>query len=204
MQIAIIGAGSVGQALATSLLRAGHQVVLSAADPAHAQAAAQAVGASAAPDVATAARDADIIILAVPYAAAGESVAAQLAPVVSGKIVIDATNPLRADYSGLATADSSGAERFADWLPGAKVVKAFNTVFASTQARPSADIPGFLAGDDAEAKQQVSELIASMGFTPLDVGALSAARYLEGMAFLNISLNASNGWDWTSAWKLER
>ena len=62
----------------------------------------------------------------------------------------------------------------------------------------------FVAADDDKAKQQVISLVDSMGFTPLDVGPLSSARFLEGMAFINIGLNAQNGWSWTSAWKLER
>jgi predicted dinucleotide-binding enzyme len=86
-------------------------------------------------------------------------------------------------------------------------VKAFNTIFASKQADPTADgvtIDGYVAGDDADAKRQVLELVESIGLNPLDVGPLTSARYLEGMAYLNIGLNAANGWPWTSAWHLER
>jgi predicted dinucleotide-binding enzyme len=61
-----------------------------------------------------------------------------------------------------------------------------------------------VAGDDGKAKQKVISLVDSMGFTPLDVGPLRAARFLEGMAYINIGLNAGNGWNWTSAWKLDR
>jgi predicted dinucleotide-binding enzyme len=61
-----------------------------------------------------------------------------------------------------------------------------------------------VAGDDDKAKQRVISLVQSIGFAPVDVGPLSAARHLEGMAFINIGLNAQNGWSWTSAWKLER
>ena len=61
---------------------------------------------------------------------------------------------------------------------------------------------GFLAGNDAGAKQKVSELLSGIGYRPIDAGALSAARALEQLAFLNISLNAANGWSWQSAWKL--
>ncbi len=83
-------------------------------------------------------------------------------------------------------------------------MKAFNTVFAANQANPTREIDGYVAGDDANAKTTVISLVESIGMQPLDVGPLSAARALEGMAYLNIGLNAANGWSWTSAWKLER
>jgi predicted dinucleotide-binding enzyme len=84
------------------------------------------------------------------------------------------------------------------------VVKAFNTVFAAGLSQPSADVDGFVATDDDEAKRTVLALVDSIGFRPFDVGSLQASRYLEGMAFLNISLNIANGWGWVSTWKLER
>jgi len=204
MNIAIIGAGNVGTALATSMTSAGHRVVISATDPEHARAAAERSGATAAPDNATAARDADVVVLAVPFVAAGEAVAADIAPVVAGKIVIDATNPLATDYHSLATDDISGAETFQQQLPEAKVVKAFNSLFASRLAQPDSSVDAFIAGDDESATATVASLVDSLGFHPVYVGPLSFARYLEGMAFLNITLNAANGWSWVSAWKLEQ
>jgi 8-hydroxy-5-deazaflavin:NADPH oxidoreductase len=204
MKVAIIGAGNVGKALATAITRAGHEVTISASTPEHAQRAADAVGAQAAPSNAAATRDAEVVILAVPYVGAGEKVAHDIRESVAGKTVIDVTNPLKPDYSGLATENGSAAEEFQRQLPEASVVKAFNTIFASNQANPSRDIDGFVAGDDAKAKQRVISLIESIGFSPVDVGPLSAARHLEGMAYINIGLNAANGWDWTSAWRLRR
>ena len=204
MKVAIIGAGNVGKALATSITRAGHDVTLSAKNPDSAAVAAREIGASAAESNTAAATDADLVILAVPFVGAADEVAAEIRHHVAGKTVIDVTNPLKPDYSGLATDDSSAAEEFQKLLPEASVIKAFNTIFASTPAQPTRDIDGFVAGDDDKAKQQVISLVDSMGFTPLDVGPLRAARFLEGMAYINIGLNAGNGWDWTSAWKLER
>jgi NADPH-dependent F420 reductase len=207
MKVAIIGAGNVGKALGTSLGRAGYDVTLAASSPDSAKAAAQEVGATAASSTAEAAKDADVVILAVPYATAGAEVARELHPVVADTVVIDATNPIKPDYSGLATNGSSAAEEFQRLLPEAKVVKAFNTVFASNQANAESShepIDGFIAGDDSEAKAKATELVAAIGLRPLDVGPLSAARYLEGMAWLNIGLNAANGWSWTSAWRLHR
>jgi 8-hydroxy-5-deazaflavin:NADPH oxidoreductase len=204
MKVAIIGAGNVGKALATSITRAGHEVTLSASTPESAREAADAVGAQAAPSNSDATRDAELVILAVPFVGAGEEVANEIRESVAGKTVIDVTNPMKPDFSGSAVEGSSAAEEFQKQLPEASVVKAFNTIFASHQANPSRDIDGFVAGDDEKAKQRVISLVESIGFSPVDVGPLSAARHLEGMAFINIGLNAANGWSWTSAWKLER
>ena len=204
MKVAIIGAGNVGKALATSITRAGHEVTLSASSPESARDAAAEVGAQAAATNTDAVRDAEVVILAVPFVGAGADVAAELRDAVDGKTIIDVTNPLKADYSGLATEGISAAEEFQKLLPAARVVKAFNTIFASNQASPSTDIDGFVAGDDDKAKQRVISLVESIGFSPVDVGPLRAARHLEGMAWINIGLNAANGWDWSSAWRLER
>jgi hypothetical protein len=204
MKVAIIGAGNVGKALATSITRAGHDVTISASNPDSARAAAAEVGATAADNNLAAIADASVVVLAIPFVGAGEDVAHEIRDAVAGKTVIDVTNPLTPDFTGLATNGSSAAEAFQALLPEARVIKAFNTIFASNQASPTADIDGFVAGDDADAKREVISLVEAMGFTPLDVGPLTSARYLEGMAFVNIGLNAANGWSWSSAWKLER
>jgi NADPH-dependent F420 reductase len=203
MKVAIIGAGNVGKALATSITRAGHDVTLTGKNRERAAETAREIGASTADGNAAAVADADLVILAVPFVGAADEVTDDIRDGVAGKTVIDVTNPLKPDYSGLAT-DTSAAEEFQKLLPGASVIKAFNTIFAANQAAPTRDIDGFVAGDDDKAKQTVISLVESMGFTPLDVGPLRAARFLEGMAYINIGLNAQNGWGWTSAWKLER
>jgi predicted dinucleotide-binding enzyme len=205
MKVAIIGAGNVGKALGASMTRAGHEVTMSASTPESAKAAAKEIGAGSADNAASAVTDANVIILAIPYTA-GESVAAEIAGQTAGRTVIDVSNPIKPDFSGLAT-DTSAAEELQRHLPDAHVVKAFNTVFASNQAGPAASgapIDGYVAGDDGDAKRQVMSLVESIGMRPLDVGPLSSARYLEGMAYVNIGLNAQNGWSWTSAWHLER
>ena len=204
MKVAIIGAGNVGKALAASITRAGHDVTISASSPDTTRAAAAEVGVAAAASNASAAADASVVILAIPYVGAGQQVADEIRDQVAGKTIIDVTNPIRLDFSGLATNDSSAAEEFQRLLPTANVVKAFNTIFAANQANPTRDMDGYVAGDDADAKQTVISLVESIGMRALDVGPLSSARALEGMAFLNIGLNAQNGWSWTSSWKLER
>jgi NADPH-dependent F420 reductase len=204
MKVAIIGAGNVGKALATSITRAGHDVTISASTPESAQQAASSVGAQAAATNTAAVADAEVVILAVPYATAGSAVAAEIRDAVAGKTIVDVTNPLKPDYSGLATEGMSAAEELQQQLPEASVVKAFNTIFATNQANPSPEIDGYVAGDDDKAKQRVISLVESIGLAPVDVGPLSSARHLEGMAFINIGLNAANGWSWTSAWRLRR
>lgn len=203
MKVSIIGAGNVGKALGSSLTRAGHEVTFSASTPDSAAAAAAEVGAQSAQDNVEAVRDAEVVVLAVPFVGAASQVAREIAGVAHDAVVIDATNPIKPDYSGLATDEISAAEELQRLLPNASVVKAFNTIFAANQADPRPEIDGYLAGDDAKAKQTVISLIESMGFTPVDVGPLAQARYLEGMAWVNIGLNAANGWSWSSAWKLE-
>jgi hypothetical protein len=205
MKIAIIGAGNVGRALATSMTRAGHEVVISARDPEHAGAAATATGSQVAPSSAEAAAQADVIILAIPFVSAPD-VAEEIRVAVVGKPVVDVTNRMSFGPDGAETdTTSSNAEELATLLPGAYVVKAFNTLFASNQSDPTTEgvrLDGYVAGDDAAAKARVLELVGSIGLNPVDVGPLSRARQLEGLAFLNITLNMSRGGSWQSGWKL--
>ena len=201
MDVAIIGTGNVGRALATSLTRAGHTVTLAARDEAKTRSIADAVGARAAQAPRQAVENSDVTILAVPYGAAGE-VAREIAPAARGKVVIDASNPLKPDLSGLATEGGpSVTEQLQPSLPGAHLVKAFNTLFASIQADPAAHgtVDAFFAADDAQARETVAELLDSIDLRPIDVGPLTNARYLEGLAFLNIKLQVQHGGNWDSA-----
>ena len=202
MKIAVIGAGNVGKAIARAGVGTGHEVTVTATDPGRAAAVAAEAGATAAGSVTEAAAGADVIVVAVP-ASAVEAVARELAG--TSAVVVDVTNPLNADASGLTVTERSGAELLQEQLPTARVVKAFNTVFAANQAAPELDgtpLDGLYAGDDAEAKSRIGEWLAAIGYRPIDAGGLAAARALEHMAFLNISLNARNGWSWRTGWKL--
>jgi len=204
MRVAIIGAGNVGKALGTAATAAGHSVVIAASDPAHAAAAAESAGAIAAASNVDAVEGADLVVLAVPGSAVS-AVAAEIADAVGTGIVVDATNPLNATYTDLDIVGVSGAADLQALLTAAKVVKAFNTVFASRHAAPTENgeaLDLYIAGDDATAKAAVAELGASILFRPLDVGGLRMARSLEELAFLNITLNAGNGWVWQTAWRL--
>ena len=204
MRIAVLGAGNVGGALSKAGVAAGHQMVVSALHPEHAQQAASAAGGLAAPSNSEAVDRADIVILAVPHTAVA-GIADELSDALTGKVVIDSTNPLNDTYSDLVTTGVSAAEELQQRLPGARVVKAFNSILAGRHGNPvERDLPldAFIAGDDAAAKDRVGELATSLGFRAIDVGGLRMARALEEMAFLNISLNASHGWAWQTGWKL--
>ncbi len=204
MRIAIIGAGNVGGGLAGAATTAGHDVVLSANNPASAQKTAATVGAAAAGSNLKAVEGVDLVVFAVPGGAVA-GIAAELAEALAGKIVVDATNPLNETYTGLTTAGVSAAELLQQQLPGATVVKSLNTVFASRYASPTEDgqpLDALVAGDDADAKATVAQLVDSIGFRSVDAGGLRMARALEEIAFLNISLNAGNGWTWQSAFQL--
>jgi 8-hydroxy-5-deazaflavin:NADPH oxidoreductase len=205
MNVAIIGAGNVGRALATSFIRAGHSVTITSRDPENAGNVAAATGATVAGSNADAAAAGDIVVLATPFSSA-EAIAAEIADAVADKVVIDPTNRMSFGADGPdIDGSTSNAEELAALLPGAKVVKAFNSLFATNQSDPGADgvqLDGFVAGDDADAKATVLDLIASIGLNPVDVGPLNRARQLEGLAFLNITLNIANGGSWQSGWKL--
>ena len=205
MDIAIIGAGNVGRALATSFARAGHSVIIASRDPEDAGAVASATRARVATSNAEAAAAAGVVVLAIPFAGA-EIVAAEIREGVAGKVVVDVTNRMGFGATGpTIDAGESNAERLAAWLPEAHVVKAFNTLFASHQADPIADgvqLDGFVAADDAGAKATILELVRSMGLNPVDVGPLGRAQQLEQLAFLNIALNITGNGAWQSGWKL--
>jgi len=204
MNIAIIGAGNVGRALATSAMRSGHSVTVSSSNGATAAKLAEETGAKAAASNRAAAEGAELVVLAVPYTAMVD-VLDDVGPALAGKIVVDATNPLKADYSGLAVEGTSGAEEIQARLSQSRVIKAFNTQFAARQTDPriaGLSIDGFVAGDDEAAKAVVLDLVKGMGFNPIDAGQLAMSRALEAMAFLNISLQIRNNWSWQAGWKL--
>jgi 8-hydroxy-5-deazaflavin:NADPH oxidoreductase len=205
MKVAIIGAGNVGTALATSIARAGHDVIITSHDPEDAASVAATSGARVARSSADAAAEAEVIIPAVSFQDVA-AVASEIAAPAAGKPVVDVTNRIGfgADGPEIDTT-SSNAEALATLLPKSSIVKAFNTLFASKQVDPVTDgvqLDGFVAGDDASAKAKVLELVRSIGLRPIDVGPLVRARQLEALAFLNMALNIVNQGSWQSGWKL--
>lgn len=195
MNVTIIGTGNMGSALAKQLSSAGHDVRVTGRDAAKAAALARQHRGVEAVDISRAS-EADIIIVATPYESAVAALAA--AGDVKGKIIVDVTNPLTADYMGLTVGHStSAAEEIARAVPGALVVKAFNTVFAQVLGEGAdlagSKVPVFVASDDARAKETVAALARSIGFDVIDAGGLKNARYLEPVAGLNIYLGYGAG-----------
>lgn len=197
MKVTIIGAGNMGSAFVKQLVRAGHEVSVTARDSAKAAQVAAAHPGAKAVAVAGAANGADAVVLATGY---GDAAAAlQAVGDLQGKVVIDITNPLTADYMGLTLGhSSSAAEEIARAVPGAEVVKGFNTVFAQVLG-DGADfgagrkVTVFVASDSARARQTATALAQSMGFEVVDAGGLKNARYLEPLAGLNIYLGYGAG-----------
>jgi 8-hydroxy-5-deazaflavin:NADPH oxidoreductase len=195
MKVTILGYGSVGQKLARLFSDGGHEVFIGMPRPATAAAMSNWYG-----TFEEAVDKGEVIVLALPFAACQE-VLPRLAQALGGKIVVDSTNPVNADWSPLLLGqENSAAEEISRLLPNARVVKAFNTIFADVmqparQERGNLRITAFVSSDDADARQKVCQLAKDSGFAPVDVGALRAARHLEAMAHLNIhiALNQNGG-----------
>jgi len=204
MRLAIIGAGKVGGTLGRLFESQGHDVRFGVRDPND-----QAAGGlprSRSGSVADAASFGDVIVLAIPWGAVRDALAAT-GP-LAGKTVIDCINPLLPDLSGLALGTTtSAAEEIAKLIPQAKVVKCFNTLGQANFAHPmfgDQRASMFFAGDDAGAKLIVAELGNQLGFDMVDAGPLSQSRWLEAMAILWITMAYKYGGSQRSAFKLLR
>ena len=205
MNILILGAGNMGSALASRFANAGHRVRIAARTPGKAESVAAATGAQAYAAGQLLADD-EVVVLATGHADAVPALQA-LGP-LDGKVVIDITNPLAADYMGLTLGhDTSAAEEIAKAFPTIELVKAFNTLFAQVLAQGPAFAGGqiataFYAGDSERARQTARSLIESIGFVAQDAGPLKNARYLEPLAGLNIwfGYGAGLGTDIAPAW----
>jgi predicted dinucleotide-binding enzyme len=206
MRVAIIGIGNVGGSIARGLCGKGHQTILGTRDPGSAEALALAAQTDATlAQPAEAARQADIVILALPWGAAEAAVRAL--GDMTGKIVIDCMNPLGMVDGALGLTvghTTSGGEIVQDWMPGAHVVKTLNQVGAEIMA-DNAALPHrpvmFMAGNDADAKARVAELLTALGFAALDAGDLTKARILEpfAMVWINQALMRGKGRTWAFA-----
>jgi NADPH-dependent F420 reductase len=211
--IAIIGAsGNMGTAISKSLSKGNYRLLLCANDPEKVQTLVNAIkGSNSSADVEAidcskeASWQADIIISAIPFLAESK-VAHKIKDVANQKIVISIANPLNETYDGLLTApDTSAAEELQKILPNSKVVKAFNTTFAADFTTPvinGKQVDSFLAGNDEEAVETVSELVRTAGFNPIVAGKLSVSRILENMQFLLIQLGMKYNYNWLAGWKI--
>ena len=191
--ISIIGTGNMASALAGRALAGGNAVEIIGRDPVKAKELAAALG-GATVGMTDTAPAGDIVILAVPYASAA-AVIGQYGDALHGKVVVDITNPITPDFTGFLTPEgTSGAQEIAKAAPtGAHVVKAFNTLPSDVLAASPAEghpLDVFIAGDDAQAKADVSAFIESLGLRPLDTGQLPMARALENATLLHLGLVA--------------
>jgi len=185
LRIAVIGTGNVGAALGRGWAKAGHEVVWGTRRPDGSH--------EVAPVVALhdAAATGDVVVLAVPFDALAETMAAM--GDITGRLVVDATNSLG---KPLPDGAPSGAEYLASLAEGASVVKAFNTMGWETMAEPVIDgrrAACFLCADDPESREVVAGLAGDLGFEAIDVGGLEAARHLEALAALWVHLAFRSG-----------
>ena len=193
MRIAVIGSGSVGSGLAEAWSRLGHAVVIGSRSPESErliELVADIGNGVSAVALAESVVGADVIVLAVPWSATEQSI--RTLGDLSGRVIIDATNPFVKGLNLEIGHTDSGGERVAAWAEGSHVVKALNIVDARLldgTKLDERDISIPIAGDDRDAKQLVKGLIGELGFDVLDAGKLEMSRLLEPLCLLMIRLS---------------
>ncbi|MGH7836834.1 MAG: NADPH-dependent F420 reductase [Candidatus Binataceae bacterium] len=196
MKIAIIGAGNVGTALAGNWAAKGHQIYFGVSDPnsAKSKAVTTAVSGARVGSNREAAAFGEVIVLAVPFGAAPGALAE--CGDLTGKIVLDCTNPLSADFQNLTMGFStSGVESLIQYAKGASLFKTLNQTGFANMANPIFPKDRsvmFVAGDDAAKKPIVMKLVEDLGFEAIDAGDLKISRLLEPLAMLWIHLSFSS------------
>ena len=206
MKIAVIGTGNVGGALGRRWAQKGHQVIFGARNPNSdkVQSLLETAGPKAsAAGIKEAAAASDVVVLAVPWNAIQQII--ESLGNLTGKVLVDATNPIGPGLQLMVGTTSSGAEQIAGWAEGARVVKAFNTTGWENMANPIYDgepSAMFICGDGAEAKAAVAQLTEELGFDVVDTGALTMARHLEPLALVWINLAMVQGWERNFAFKI--
>jgi predicted dinucleotide-binding enzyme len=202
MKISILGAGNVGGTLGRGWARKGHEVFFGVPRPqdAKTQELLKSIGSKArAGTVAEAGAFSEVLVLATPWQATKDAL--QAAGNLTGKIVVDCTNPLKEDFSGLALGfTTSGAEQVAEWARGAKVYKAFNQIGFNIMDNPvfaGQRAVLFVCGDEDAHKPTVLQLATDLGFEAIDAGKLVIARLLEpyGMLWIHLALVQGLGRD---------
>ena len=207
MRIGIVGSGNIGGAAARLFAEAGHEVAVSnARGPESLKSLVASIGGKArAATAAQAIAFGDAVLLALPWRDREKLPPASL---FDGKIVIDAMNPYTADGGLFDLGDSSSSEEVARQLPGARLVKAFNTIYyqhLATRGRTDLPLPQrhaiFLAGDDGDSKAAVSRLIEEIGFVPVDTGSLAQGgrRQQPGSDIYNRPMTAAQAREILSA-----
>jgi len=191
MRVAILGAGRVGTTLGRRFAEAGHEVVYGVRqpdDPKHENIPGQVL---ALPD---AAARADVLVLTTAWAGAENTLRAS--GDLTGKVLVDATNPIGPGMVLTHGTTDSGAEQVARWASGARVVKAFNSIGMEVMANPrfgDARSVLWLCGDEDDACQTVSRLATDIGFEPVRLGPLQRARFVEPAALVWITASATLG-----------
>lgn len=196
MKIAMLGAGDVGGTLGKRWAQLGHEVVFGVREPAaprYRKLVEEAGERASAAAVADAADGADVVTLAVPWKGVDDALAT--AGDLSGKVLLDATNPFAGGVAA-ATGERSGGERVAELAAGARVVKIFNSTGWNVMRDPrfpdgAATMP--YCGDDVDAKATARDLAEELGFHAVDAGGLDQAGRLEGLAFLWVELAYEQG-----------
>jgi 8-hydroxy-5-deazaflavin:NADPH oxidoreductase len=207
--VSIIGTGNMGRGIATRALAGGNDVQILGRDKDKTAALAADLGEADKVSTGTVGGPltGDIVVLALFYPIT-LGVAQQYGDQLAGKVVVDISNPIDTQtYDRLVTPpDSSAAQELAKVVPsGASVVKAFNTTWGSTLVEGQVkgqQLDVFIASDDEQAKQAVRQLVESAGLRAIDAGALSMARYLEGMGFVHITTQMTRGTQFSTALKL--
>jgi 8-hydroxy-5-deazaflavin:NADPH oxidoreductase len=207
MEIAIIGAGDVGGTLGRLWVKKGHQIMFGVRNLQSQKVLNLIRSINSGVKVGTigeAASFADVIVLAIPWMAVEETI--KSAGDLSGKILIDPTNPINADLTGLIVESStSAAEEIAKWAKGSKVVKAFNSIGAKALDNLQFGMvraDAFICGDDFKSKTVVKKLATEIGFDTVDAGPIINARLLEYLALLWIQLAYSRQMGPNIAFKL--
>lgn len=207
MKVTIVGAGNMGRAIGTLAVAGGHDVEIVDRDPADAASLVEELGERATVLDPGGSFGGDLVVLAVYYKDCKQA-ARQYADQLAGKVVVETTNPVDTQtWASLATPPgTSAAQETAELVPeGTPVVKAFNTTFAGTLVHGEVagqQLDVFIAGDDAAAKQKVSQLVSDGGLRPIDVGPLARAEQLEQLGFLHIVIQEPLGLGFGSAVKL--
>lgn len=194
MKVAMLGTGEVGKSLAAGFKKHGHEVRMGNRDPKQ--------------SYADAAKFGEIAVLATPWSGTQNAIRLADPKNLAGKVVIDVTNPLMFEEGkppALAVdRDDSGGEQVQRWLPESKVVKAFNTIGHTLMVNPK--LPGgppdmFIAGNDAGAKQTVTQICKQFGLLATDIGGIEGSRLLEQLAMLWVVVGFRLN-RWEQAWKL--
>jgi predicted dinucleotide-binding enzyme len=204
VNVTIIGTGNMARGIGKRLVAGGHAVTVLGKDTDKAEAVVGDIGGGQAGRSGEAIRD-EVVVLAVYYPDARSAVE-YYGDGLSGKVVIDITNPVNETFDDLVTPpDSSAAQELASIAPGASVVKAFNTTFATTLQEGSVagqPLDVLIAGDDDEAKSTVARIVEDGGMRPVDVGPLKRARELEAAGLLHMGVQGGLGTGFASALKI--